>query len=130
MNLTGMLRVPGGFSRPQESGNKWTINVVRYVFAAAVVALTAGLRWWLVRTFGPMPTYLTFYPGVLLVAILAGGGPGIAAAILSALAADYLFIGPFGHFGGFAPNEAIAIGIFIGTGIFLSVLAERLRRAR
>ena len=60
----------------------------------------------------------------------AGGGPGILATVLSALAADYWFIPPYGSFRIEAPNDVLALGIFTGTGLFLSVLAERLRRAR
>jgi K+-sensing histidine kinase KdpD len=77
-----------------------------------------------------MPYFVTFYPAVLLVASIAGGGPGIVATILSALAADYWFIAPIGEFGIANAYDAVALGISSGTGIFLSILAERLRRAR
>ena len=80
--------------------------------------------------FGPLPFFLTFYPAVLLVASIGGGGPGILATLLSALAADYWFIPPYGSFRVEAPNDVLALGIFTGTCLFLSVLAERLRRAR
>ena len=50
--------------------------------------------------------------------------------MLSALAADYWFIPPYGSFRVDAPNDVLALGIFTGTSLFLSVLAERLRRAR
>ena len=52
------------------------------------------------------------------------------ATVLSALAADYWFIPPYGSFRVEAPNDMLALGIFTGTGLFLSVLAERLRRAQ
>ncbi len=67
---------------------------------------------------------------MLLVASIGGGGPGILATVLAALAADFWFIPPYGSFTIDAPNDVLAIGIFTGTGLFLSVLAERLRRAR
>ena len=103
---------------------------VRYGFAVAAVALATGLRWWVERAFGPMPLFITWYPAVLLVASIAGGGPGIVATLLSALAADYWFIEPFGQFSIGNVSDAIAMGIFVGTGIGLSVLSERLNRAR
>jgi PAS domain S-box-containing protein len=104
--------------------------LVRYAFAVMVVALATVLRWWLDRYFGTnMATFLTWYPAVLLVASIAGGGPGVLATILSAIVADYWFIQPHG-FGVAHPADAVALGIFVGTGIFLSILAERLRRSR
>ena len=103
---------------------------VQYAFAVVMVALSTGLRQWLVGSFGPMPLFVTWYPAVLMVAITAGGGPGIVTTILSALAADYWFIEPSGQFSILGANDAAAMIIFTGTGIFLSILAERLRRAR
>ena len=103
---------------------------MHYASAVVIVAVAAVLRWRLVDSFGPLPTFLTFYPAVLLVASIGGGGPGILATVLSALAADYWFIPPYGSFRVEAPNDVLALGIFTGTGLFLSVLAERLRRAR
>ena len=50
--------------------------------------------------------------------------------MLAALAADYYFFPPYGQFSIDAPNDVLALGIFTGTGLFLSVLAERLHRAR
>jgi hypothetical protein len=52
------------------------------------------------------------------------------ATVLSALAADYWFLDPVGTFRVDSPNDVLALGIFTGAGLLLSVLAERLRRAR
>ena len=49
-------------------------------------------------SFGPLPTFITLYPAVLLAASIGGGGPGILATVLSALAADYWFLPPYGSF--------------------------------
>jgi PAS domain S-box-containing protein len=111
------------------AGRKWSGIAVRCAFAVAAVAFAGLLRWWLIQSFGPMPLFVTFYPSILLVATIAGGGPGILTTLLSALVADYWFIAPIG-FGIAATNDAVATGIFTGTGIFLSILAERMRRAR
>jgi PAS domain S-box-containing protein len=102
---------------------------VKYAFAVAIVVLASLVRGWLEEYVGPMPMFITWYPAVLLVASTVGGGPGILTTILSALVADYWFITPAG-FGIASANDIVAIGIFTGTGIFVSVLAERLRRAR
>ena len=94
------------------------------------VAVAVVLRRLLVAAFGDLPTFVTFYPAVLLVATLGGGGPGILATVLSALASDYWFIPPYGSLTIAAPNDALGLGIFTATSFFLSVLMEQLRRAR
>ena len=109
---------------------KWPRIVIQYGFAVAIVALTTGLRWWLIRSFGPMPLFITFYPGVLLVATIAGGGPGIVTTVLTALAADYWFIEPIGQFNILNMNDAISMGIFTSSSIFLSLLIEYYRQAQ
>jgi PAS domain S-box-containing protein len=128
--VTGTMRLADRSRPPQGVVRKWPRIAIRYAFAVAVVALSTGLRWWLVGSVGPMPLFVTWYPAVLLVATIAGGGPGIVATLLSALAADYWFIEPYRQFSILGASDAVATGIFTGTGIFLSILAERLRRAR
>jgi PAS domain S-box-containing protein len=127
--LTRTMKLAARSPVSVDSGRNWKGIAIRYLFAATIVAVASGLRWWLIRTFGPMPLFVTWYPAVLLTAIVAGGGPGILATILSIIIADYWFIEPIG-FGISAINDAIATGIFAGTGIFLSIFAERLKRAR
>ena len=117
-------------SRPEGAGVKWRGIAIRYTFALAMVALAILVRHWLVSTFGPLPTFVIFYPAVLLVASIAGGGPGIMATLLSVLAADYWYFPPYNSFAISSPNDAIALGIFGGASMFLCLLAERLRRAR
>lgn len=116
--------------RSQSMGRKWLGLVIRYGFTVAIVALIIWLRWWLVGSFGPMPLFITFYPGVLLVTAIAGGGQGIVATILTALATDYWFIEPIGQFNILNTNDAIAMGIFTCTSIFLSLLIEYYRQAQ
>jgi PAS domain S-box-containing protein len=115
------------------SGNanrKWPEIAVRYSFALAMVALAMLLRHCVISSFGPVPIFIMFYPAVLLVAIIAGGGPGILTTFVSVLAADYWYIPPIGEFAIQSPNDAISLGIFGSASMFLSVFAERLHRAR
>ena len=114
-------------AQPAAPGKEWVGVAVRYGSAVIIVAVATVLRWRLIESFGPMPLFVTFYPAILLVASIGGGGPGILATVLSALAADYWFIAPYGQFAIGATNDALALGIFIGANLFLCVLAERLR---
>ena len=109
---------------------KWGGVALQYVSAAVIVAAAVFLRLRLVEAFGPLPTFVTLFPAVILAASIGGGGPGILATILAALAADYWFLPPFGTLYIANPSDLLALGIFTGTCLFLSVLAERLRRAR
>ncbi len=102
---------------------------IRYSFAIVMVGGAMALRTWL-QSVGPMPPFFIFYPGILLVASVAGGGPGVLYTLLSVLAADYWYFPPVGRFYLTSPEHALALGIFGGAGLFLSIYAERLKRAR
>jgi PAS domain S-box-containing protein len=99
----------------------------RYAIAAAAVVMAAAAHRGLAHAFGPLPPFLMFYPAVLIVSLIAGGGPGILATILSALLADYLLIPPIGSFAVATSLELIALSVFVGTSVVLCALAERMR---
>ncbi|MGD0586067.1 MAG: PAS domain-containing protein, partial [Oryzomonas sp.] len=109
---------------------EWPRIAIRYLVAVVLVATAVTTRRLLVNSFGPMPLFITFYPAVLLAASIAGGGPGILASVLSSIAASYWFIAPYHSFAINAPNDAIALGAFFCVSLTLSILMERLRRAR
>ncbi|MDR3578495.1 MAG: PAS domain-containing protein [Oryzomonas sp.] len=108
----------------------WPRIAIRYTVTVALVAAAVSTRRWLVNSFGPMPIFITFYPAVLMAASISGGGPGILASVLSSLAASYWFIAPYHSFAVNAPNDAVALGLFFCVSLTLSILMERLRRAR
>jgi CHASE3 domain sensor protein len=124
------VRFGGAAALPSTPRKQWGGIAVQYASAAIIVAVAVVLRWRLVDSFGPLPVFITLYPAVLLAASIGGGGPGILATVLLALAADYWFFPPYGSFYVAAPNDVLALAIFIGSGLFLSILAERLRRSR
>ncbi len=103
----------------------------RYLLAA--VAVLVALVWHLamVRALhAGFPPYITFYPAVALVAVLAGQSAGLAATALSALAVDYFLLPPVGSFAIANSGEAVGLAIFCLMGAGISVLAERYRRNR
>ena len=125
------IRLPAPGARPRNAGRKWGGILLRYVFAAGIVLLATAARFWLDKHFGTnMATFLTMFPAVTLAAFVAGGGPGILATFLAAAITDYWFIEPVGHFGIDKASDAVALGIFTGTGIAWSILMELLRRSR
>ena len=105
--------------------------VIRYgISLAAVLLAFFGFRvlGWLVA--GELPTFLTFYPAVVVVALLAGIGPGLAATAMAALIADFFCLAPSGSFGFGSPRDAVSLAIFTGMGVFMSMVAEMQRRTR
>jgi PAS domain S-box-containing protein len=128
--LMRTVRFGGPAALPSTPGKKWGGIAIRYSSAVIVVAVAVVLHWRLAESFGPLPPFITFYPVVLLVASIGGGGPGIVATVLSALAADYWLLPPYGSFRVEAPNDVLALGIFTAVNLCLCILVERLRRAR
>lgn len=114
---------------PPAEASTWQRIAIRYLFAATMVALASILRVWLLNL-GPMPLFITFYPAVLLVAMVSGSGPGIATTILSGLVATYYFIPPYRKFAVESPGDVVALVIFSVTNLSLCTVAERLRRFR
>lgn len=102
----------------------------RYLTAVAVPVLAFVWRLAMVRHFGhDLPPYITLYPAVMLVAIVAGMGPGLLATAVSALLIDYWVLPPYG-FGVANAADVFGLVLFFGMGAFVSIVAERYRRIR
>jgi PAS domain S-box-containing protein len=103
-----------------------------YGFALIAVAAATLLRYALTSLVGPQLPFVLFYPAILLVAWLAGLGPGIFAVALSTASAGYLFSGA-AHFSTFGlPTNANGFMLFATAGVAISGLAHvyRLRAER
>ena len=78
---------------------------------------------------GALPTYITFYPAVMLVALLAGVRAGLLATAMAVIAAAFWILPPEGFAVSSIP-DAVGLAIFFFNGAFLSLVAELYRRAR
>jgi hypothetical protein len=117
-----------GFRR-QTSPMWWAL---RYGLAVVAVAGAMGLRLALTAWFGPgLPAYITFYPAVMVVALLGGLRAGLLATALagcgrgvldSCRRSDSL---PLPR-----PLDRLGLVIATGMGLFMSVVAELYRRYR
>jgi PAS domain S-box-containing protein len=92
------------------------------VASTIATALKVGLATYLV------PTYILAYPAVMLAATLGGLGPGLLATAASAVLTWYWVLPPDG-FGPLGLSDASALVLFMGMGVFISVLAHVYRRA-
>lgn len=64
----------------------------------------------------------------MAVTLLGGFGPGVLATAVAALIADYCFLPPVGSFAIVSPCQAVALALFVGMGIAISLVAETSRR--
>jgi PAS domain S-box-containing protein len=105
--------------------------VLRYGLAVVVVAAAMGLRLAFQAWVGPgLPVFVTFYPAIMVAAMLAGFGPGLTATALAALIAGYWVLPPVGQLAIESPVDRLGLVIFIGMGIFISVVAKLYRSNR
>lgn len=100
--------------------------LIRYSASAAIVALTALVRYSLDSSLEHYPLLL-FFPAVFLCSLLFDQGSGFFATILSALVAAYLFMAPQFSFV-VNQGDAIALFIFILVGCTMAAVTEALRK--
>lgn len=81
-----------------------------YPLALGLTAVALLLRF--VVPFPPGFPYLTFFPAVILTAVVAGMGPAMLCAVLSGLAAWYFFIPPYETFS-LAGATPVALGFYV-----------------
>jgi K+-sensing histidine kinase KdpD len=102
-------------------------------YGAAVVAVDAGfvLRRTLSAYAGEsLPLDITFYPAVMVTALLADFGPGLLATVLSVGVADYWIASPKELFFYGSPAEIAGVVLFSLMGLFMCGLTEHYRRTR
>ena len=76
---------------------------------------------------GDLPIFITFNPAIMLVALLCGVGPGLAATAVAALVADCWIIQPVGQISA-SPKDLMSVALFIGMGALMSTVAGRYRQ--
>jgi PAS domain S-box-containing protein len=104
---------------------------VRYAIAPVVVLAAYFLRYVLIQGLGvPTPLFITLYPAIVLVAVVAGLWPGLTATTLCVLGVTYLdhlilpnVNGPHGSF------NVVALSLFAVMSVLICLLAESYRRS-
>jgi len=77
-----------------------------------------------------LPTYITFYPALVITVLIAGFGPGLMATALTVLVVDYWVCTPGSLFMHWSAAEGTGVVLFLLMGGFLCGLIERYRRVR
>jgi PAS domain S-box-containing protein len=99
-------------------------NLVALV-SVLIVALAAGLRMGLSSVLGTVAPYITFLPAVILAALYGGLRGGLLATILSGVAGEFFW--PLGHF---RAVDMIRMGVFVLTGVCISLITEKMYNAQ
>jgi PAS domain S-box-containing protein len=94
------------------------------IMALPVVFSAEVLRTWLLEARGLGLPFLTYYPAVLVAAVLGGLPGGLTATLLSALLTVFRI-----HQGRIPLAEAVAMGIFVASSIWVSAMAHARLRA-
>jgi len=92
------------------------------VAASTLIGLAAAPQW------GNSAVDLLYLPAVLGTALLAGRGPALFAALVSALAYNYFFTAPHLTFRIDNPNDVVTVAVLFGVAAIASQLASSVRR--
>jgi hypothetical protein len=103
--------------------------VPAYGFAVIAVGGACLLRIAFADILGSGIPYVTFYPAVMVSALLCGFGPGLLATGLSALYVGIWILPPVGQFAISGTADAIGLALFGSTGVFISTVAGLYSRA-
>ncbi|MBI3676771.1 MAG: PAS domain S-box protein [Proteobacteria bacterium] len=98
---------------------------VGYAAAVAGVAAAVAIR---AAIPGITAPFITFYPAVILAALVGGARPAALAIVLSALAADYFFIPPTLSFA-LVPIDLITLATYVAVAATLAVIVVFLNEA-
>lgn len=101
-----------------------------YALGVVLVAAATLIREWLLGYIPPGQTFLTYYPAVMVTALLGGLGPGILATLLAATCANYFFLPPVGVFTIANGADLIGLLMFIAICVAISWLASTLEQTR
>ena len=102
---------------------------LRITFAVIVVAAAFLLRQILVRQFGIiLPPFITLYPAVIIVALLAGFWAGLLATVLAGLLAAYWIFAPTGRWTIESVSDIASLIFFMSVGALFSVWADHYGR--
>ena len=105
-------------------------SLVRYVVSICITIAALLLHQAVVKLVGGnLPTYIFFYPAVIIAALFAGFRFGLLATAMAALFADYWIIPPKGFAISLLP-EAIGLIIFLFNGVLISIITALYHRSR
>jgi PAS domain S-box-containing protein len=104
-------------------------TALAYGVAVAVVVAALLFRFSINFWLGPRVPYLQFFPAILVASWYGGFGPGVLAALLSALFAHIWFLQPIGLFKVPALADVHSLSLFVLAGCGIAYLSGAMKRA-
>ncbi len=102
----------------------------REAIAVAMVLAAAAIRLSFLSALGVQAPFVTFYPAVMFASIYGGLRAGLLATALSAIFADYFWIGPPDQFTVGQPSDWLAIMVFLLSGAMIAWASDAMILAR
>lgn len=109
-------------------GKRLQAIIVGLVIAFGAVTVGSGARLMLLYWLGDNVPFVTFYPVVLLAAIVGGFWPAVCATLLSGLFIVYFVVEPVGSFRIHDGRHLLALCFFTGNGFLVSWIVQVMRR--
>ncbi len=105
----------------------WHSAPVRYGLAVLAIAAVAFIQRFAVPQQDIAP-FVLFFAGIAVTSVYGGRGPGLLAALLTALTGNFFFIRPFGHFT-LHGSALIATSLSLISGVVVAIFCGALRKA-
>jgi PAS domain S-box-containing protein len=102
----------------------------RYLVAVLAVVAATAVRMGFLQALGMRIPFVTFYPAVMLAALVGGLPAGLLATALSALLASFFWIEPVNQLFIRDPADWLGIIVFIMSCLIISFMSEAMRRAQ
>lgn len=102
-------------------------RALRYAVAVGVVLAASAVLYLIRDSIEVLTVGLTYLLAILGVALLAGGGPAMAAAVLSFLSFNFVFIPPYGTFDVRDAEHLVALIAYLAVAIVIGQLLARVR---
>lgn len=103
---------------------------LRYVIAIFIVMVATVMRIEFLQSLGMRAPFITFYPAVIIAALLGGFSAGLLATVFSALMASYFWIAPAGQLRIENTPDLLATYIFVVSCVMVSGISEAMHRAQ
>ena len=134
--LGGVYMLAAAFMSIRESGKcelrlerPANNNLYYYGITIAIVIAAAIVRLVFLQDLEMRVAFITFYPAVMIAAFYGGMRAGLLAVVLSALLADYFWIGQEWQFSIEESGDWLGIAVFTVTGVMISWITESMHHA-
>src|SRR5512143_973537 len=109
--------------------DKWRSSpLMKYAAAVLLVVTATAVRLLFMMHVGPHVPYVTFFPAVMIAALIGGVFPGLFATFLSVLIAAFFWIEPEGV--GIEPPDWLGMTLFVVSCTLISIATEAMQRAQ